>query len=82
MHPEVKLKAGYNGDSISPLENTKNSGVSISNLKNDKERSVPGINGLQVSQTEFVWWSLKLPCIMTSFDFVHAPSVFWNSEEL
>ena len=34
-----------------------------------------GISGLTVSQTEFLWWSLELPSIITTFDFIHVSSV-------
>ena len=79
-HPDVKIKGGYNKESfnvrISEIENTKISGVQIGrNETKMMQRETAGINALHVAHTELVWWSLKLPCILTSFDFVHVPSV-------
>ena len=79
-HPDVKIKAGSNKESfqvnISGIENTKITGVQIGkNESGMMQREVAGINALHVAHTEFIWWSLRLPCILTSFDFVHVPSI-------
>ena len=79
-HPDVKIKAGSNKESIKVniggIENTKIAGVQIGKKDSDMfQREISGINALHVAHTEFIWWSLRLPCILTSFDFVHVPSI-------
>ena len=77
-HPEVLIKAGKSADSfqanVATLKNTKISGVSLHETKS-ANREVNGIKALHVAQTEFVWWSLRLPSIHTTFDFIHVPSL-------
>ena len=79
-HPDVKIKAGTHKESIqvniSGIENNKITGVQIGKKESDMlKRNVAGINALHVAHTEFIWWSLRLPCILTSFDFIHVPSI-------
>ena len=38
-------------------------------------RQTKGISALHVSQTEYMWWTLKLPSVITTLDFVHVSSV-------
>ena len=79
-HSEVLIKSANSRDTIElqsqGIHNRKITGVEI-NLQEErkKERSLNGISGLTVSQTEFLWWSLKLPSIITTFDFVHVYTV-------
>ena len=55
--------------SCGELSNTKINGVNIQ-LMHDKvsKSDVKGIAGVHVAQTEFLWWSLGLPSVM-SFQF-------------
>ena len=79
-HPEVLVKSGTSENTvrveIGGIENRKISGASVQyeKEKNDR-RPTAGISALHVAQTEFIWWALRLPCIISTFDFVHVPSV-------
>jgi len=79
-HAEVFIKSAASKNAIEVksdgIQNKKITGVEIrlkEELKN--KRSPKGISGLSVSQTEFLWWSLKLPSVITTFDFVHVSTV-------
>ena len=77
-HREVLIIAGKSAESlqtsVATLKNTKNTGVNLHEAKSAR-REVNERKALRVAQTEFVWWSLRLPSIHTTFDFVHVPSL-------
>ena len=79
-HGQVTIKSGSSVDSYkvstNDIENKKITSVKLINEElNRKKRPSSGIQGLNVAQTEFLWWTLRLPAIITTFDFVHVPSV-------
>ena len=79
-HAEVLVSAGNSEKrmkfNVGLVENNKITGVSI-NCEQQKSsvRQRKGVSALQVSPTEFLWWTLKLPSLITNFDFVHVQSV-------
>ena len=79
-HGQVTIKSGSSIDSYkvstTDIENQKISKVKIVNEElNKKKRPFSGIQGLNVAHTEFLWWTLRLPAIITTFNFVNVPSV-------
>ena len=79
-HCQVTIKSGSSIDNYQvksdEIENNKTTRVRLlKEMSNDKKRSVAGIQGLNVAQTEFLWWSLRLPAIITTFNFINVPSV-------
>ena len=79
-HAQVLLKAGTQSNTfavdVGNIENDKITGVQLINSQNENnKRTSSAIQALSVSQTEFAWWTLQLPAIITCFDFVHVPSL-------
>ena len=79
-HTEVFVSAGSSEKrmkvNVGQIENNNITGVKINTEKEEgSTRQTKGISALHVSQTEFMWWTLKLPSVITTLDFVHVPSV-------
>ena len=79
-HVITNLKPGKESNTWSveegTIENTKITAVNMRKEQMDnKKRQKVELKAVTISQTEQIWWSLKLPCIMSSFDFIHVPSV-------
>ena len=78
-HPDVLVEPGSSAKSVRVLFGGKNRKIRGAKIQYGKEknnrRPTAGISALNVAQFEFVWWALKLLCIVSTSDFVHVPSV-------
>ena len=79
-HGSVQMKAGTADNSFriqqTELQNLKVTGAQIQNNTSlQRERQTSAISALNVSQTEYLWWLLKLPVVITNIEFIHVPSI-------
>ena len=79
-HGTAQLKAGTAGNSFriqqKELQNLKITGAQIQNNKSlQQKRQTSAISASSVSQTEYLWWLLKLPVVITNIEFIHVPSI-------
>ena len=66
-HSQVTIKWGSFTDNYRAKTNDRGQNHRVRSLKdlNDKKRPFSGIQGVNIAQTEFLWWSLRLPTITT-----------------
>ena len=79
-HASVHIKPGTTDNAFSvtapEIQNLKITGAAKrKDFEEKKKRPTASISALQVSQTEFLWWMLKLPIVITNIHFVHVPSI-------
>ena len=66
-HSQVTIKWRSFTDNYRAKTNDRGQNHRVRSLKdlNDKKRPFSGIQGVNIAQTEFLWWSLRLPATTT-----------------
>ena len=79
-HLHASVETGQPNQSWKIIEgNINNTKLTSSKLHQEaeleKRRTRKQNHAATISQTEQIWWALKSPCINSSFDFIHVPSI-------
>ena len=66
-HSQVTIKWRSSTDNYRAKTNDRGQNHRVRSLKdlNDKKRPFSGIQGVNIAQTEFLWWLLRLPATTT-----------------